>query len=296
MKMKRDLYQEITNSIIASLDAGVAPWIRPWNTKGHHNYVTGRCYRGINPLLLSMRAHDKELPETGWLTYKQAQEAGGQVRKGEKGSLVTFFKMVKDKNGEVDVNGNIKLYPMLRHFIVFNEGQIDGLPEKETIVQKPEDIEATIKEKALLILNRSEAEIVIGGDSACYRPATDKIHMPKLEDFNIQDGASHWWATTFHELIHWTGGKGRIDRLPNFPSHSERAYEELIAELGASYLCAAVGIASELQHADYIGSWLEALNNDKRFIFRAATEAQKAADFLLEKAGLLELVDFEDAA
>lgn len=278
------------------MDVGVAPWARPWNTKAHHNYVTGRCYRGINPLLLSMRVMDKELPETGWLTYRQASAAGGQVRKGEKGSLVTFFKMVKDKNEEVDGNGNIKMYPMLRHFIVFNEEQIDGLPEKETIVLKPEDIEATIKEKALLILNRSEAEIVIGGDRACYRPSTDKIHMPQIEDFNIQDGASHWWETAFHELIHWTGGKSRIDRLPNFPSHSERSYEELIAELGASYLCAAVGIASELQHADYIASWLEALNNDKRFIFRAAAEVQKAADFLLEKAGLLELVDFEDAA
>src|SRR5699024_6138813 len=243
-----------------------------------------------------MRVMDKELPETGWLTYRQASAAGGQVRKGEKGSLVTFFKMVKDKNEEVDGNGNIKMYPMLRHFIVFNEEQIDGLPEKETIVLKPEDIEATIKEKALLILNRSEAEIVIGGDRACYRPSTDNIHMPQIEDFNIQDVSRHWWETTLHELIHGTAGKSRIDRLPTFPSHSERSYEELIAELGASYLCAAVGIASELLHADYIASWLEALNNDKRFIFRAAAEVQKAADFLLEKASLLELVDFEDAA
>ncbi len=269
----KDVYQLITDKIIASLESGVAPWVKPWGSSGApRNAVTDRKYSGINFILLSMYPNASPL----WLTYNQSKAVGGQVRKGERGALVVLFKPlnVTDKN---DAEGAQKIIPLMRTFVVFNVEQIDGLPEKYTQSAQPQltSFEDNAQAEALL----ARAHIEHGKAKPCFIPSRDEIHMPIKTAFR---STGDYYATALHELCHWSGAKSRLDRsLTGRFGDDDYAFEELIAELGAAFLCAHCGIDGQLQHENYLASWLEVLKNDKRAIFTASAAARKAAEYLI---------------
>ena len=280
-----DLYQTVTNQIIAALEAGTPPWHCPWRSAGVDprpcNATTGRMYRGINVLLLNMRAMACGYSHSRWLTFAQAQAVGARVRKGEHGSQVVFFKLHEvDGAGQPDAAGDPdrRVVPLLRAFNVFNIDQVDGLPES----LRPEPLEPGSWEPldaAESLLAESGATIRHGGSKAFYTPDADLIQLPPRSAF---DCAGDYYATALHELTHWTGHPSRCNRpLGRRHGIDAYAYEELVAEIGSAFLTDYCGLVGRMQHASYIASWLAALRNDKRLIFTAAAQAQKAADFLL---------------
>ena len=273
----KDLYQEVTDKIIAQIEGGKIPWIKPWTNSGHggmpYNAITGKEYRGINSMILFAPG-----PGEGWLTYKQAQQVGAQVRKGEKGSMIVFFKPLKieDKNAPADAADKSKTIPMLKYFTVFHASQVDNLPAKyqpKECAPISEKVRIEAAEKML-----SQANVNHGGDRAYYRPATDSIQLPNQDQFKSVDD---YYATALHELTHWTGHASRCAREYG-KRFGDTAYarEELVAEMGAAFLCAKAGIAGQLQHAAYLQSWLGVLKADKRAVLVAAGAAQKAVDFV----------------
>ena len=273
--LSNDIAQNITNKILNELENGVAPWVKPWNASEGlpYNPVTKNIYNGVNFFYLGLLQSTGEFGSSNeWVTYKQAQNLGAQVRKGSKGVNVIFYKPLEIKDKATDKN---KVIPMLKSYTVFNRDMVDGLPEK-VIVEKPEfetmaSCEAFIK--------NTRAMIKHGGGRACYIPSLDQINLPEKESFN---SSADYYATAYHELIHYTGSEKRLARLKNDSFGSEGyAFEELIAELGASMLCAYNGINAQLQHASYIDSWIKALRGDKKFIISASAKAQKAVNYLL---------------
>ena len=289
----RDLYQEVTDKIIAELERGAAPWLKPWTSAAPapgaamlpRNYASGRTYRGINiPLLWSA-----PFPDQRWLTFKQAQELGAHVRKGERGSMIVFFKpwAVRDVNASGDAEE--KTIPVLRMFHVFNVAQIDGLPDSgEAAAPAPgsDPIGDDRHQRAAALL--AQARVTHGGDRAFYAPDADLIALPPPASFS---GPDQYSATALHELTHWTGHKSRLDRLSKLARFGDEEYarEELCAELGAAFLCAEFGIINpELRHAGYIDSWLRVLRRDKRAVIQAASLAQKAADFITGRSAAAE--------
>ncbi len=280
-----DIYQTVTNQIIAALEAGTPPWLCPWHGTGVDarpaNATTGRMYRGINVLLLNLRAMSQGFPSSHWLTFQQALSVGGHVRRGEQGTQIVFFKMHEvDKGVQPDPAGSAdrRVVPLLRSFTVFNVCQVDGLPERRV----PAALEPGSWEPlaaADYILAQSGAQIHHGGSKAFYIPSADLIQLPPQSAF---DCAGDYYATALHELTHWTGHASRCNR-PLGMRHGIDAYafEELIAEMGAAFLTDYCGLVGRLQHASYIASWLQALRGDKRLIFTASSQAQRAADFLI---------------
>lgn len=281
-----DIYQRVTEKIIASLEAGVAPWVRPWNAEVDPvpiNAQFRRPYRGVNFLSLQLEAMLRGYYRNCWLTYQQAVKLGGQVRKGEHGVPVVFWKLHKvDAKAEtepwiVDQCLSDRVVPLLRYYTVFNTAQIEGLPA--TIADSAPSIPTWTSEAvAEDLIQASGAEIRHGGSRAYYQPDLDYISLPTRDSF---PAASGYYATALHELTHWTGHGSRLNRRLA-PRFGEEAYamEELIAEMGSAFLCAACRVEGQLQHASYVNSWLKALRNDKRAIFVAGTKAQNAADFL----------------
>lgn len=279
----RDVYKAVTDTIIAELEKGAAPWVKPWKTlsvNSPYNAITKRNYNGINALLLWIEAQNKGYESGAWLTYKQAKEAGGHVRKGEKSTLVVLWKPFEVKETD-EVTGEevttTKLF--LRSYNVFNVSQCENLPKSLTetverpIVSDPE-FDSWVA--------RTGARVVHGGGTACYSPASDTVRMPHRADFAT---SAHYSATLLHELGHWTGHESRLNRqFGKRFGDQQYAAEELVAELTSAYLCAEMGIDGDIRHAGYIDSWLKLLRKDKRAIFTAASAAQKAADFLKEAA------------
>ena len=277
--MKRDLYAEVSARIVAELEAGAAPWIKPWAaTPGANtpcNAVSNRPYSGCNVILLWMvRAAGYRTPR--FLTFKQALELGGHVRKGERGTKVYFVKQLEIRDDE---DTSTRLVPMLREYTVFNVDQCDDLPDSVTMgkpmrVRNPDARD----ELADQFLRSTGADIREGHGEAYYVPSRDFISMPAFEAFN---GADQFYGTVFHELTHWTAHKSRLDRdLKSRFGSRNYAGEELIAELGAAFLCAEFGFDGDLRHAGYIGHWIELLKADKRAFFTACSQASKAADYL----------------
>jgi len=270
----KDIYQQITDKIITALEAGTAPWVKPWAKLGApRNAITMREYSGINTVLLAMA----EFSSNQWLTYNQAKDAGGQVRKGEKGTTVVFFKPlnIKDKNSEEAD----KIIPLLKTFTVFNTQQIDSLPEKFSQAISPQISEFEDNEAAELML--SQAEIRYGSNRACFIPSRDEIHLPTKTEFK---SISDFYATALHELTHWTGHTNRLARDFNGRfGDASYAFEELVAELGAAFLCAHCGVDGQMQHSSYIASWLKVLKNDKKAIFTAAAAARRSTEFVTQE-------------
>jgi len=271
--MKRDIYQEVTNQIVQAIENGPEAWARCWKSTMPQNGITGRVYNGINVLLLWLAADRGGFGSSDWMTYRQAAAAGGQVKKGERGTTVVFYKKrtitEKDESGE-DVKKDV---PVLKAFTVFNREQVEGLPEVEAV-------EVDRKQEAEAFVTGSGA-VFIHGEPA-YIPSRDVIAMPGIYNFET---AENFYATTFHELTHWTGSKKRLNRdLSGRFGCEAYAAEELIAEIGSAFLCAKVGIQGELRHAGYVQNWLKVLKNDKRAVFTAASHASKAAEYLANLA------------
>ena len=287
--MKADVYEQITASIVAELEKGVQPWFKPWNAEHAAGRITrplranGVPYRGINVLMLWAVAVERGYAAPLWLTYKQAQELGGQVRKGEKGSMVVYANTITRSETDEKSGEEIeRAIPFMKGYTVFNAEQVDGLPAHFYTMATPalstlERIEAADRFFAVL-----GADIRHGGNQAYYMQGQDRVQMPPFETF--QDQISYY-ATLSHELTHWTKHPKRLDRDFGRKSWGDAGYamEELVAELGAAFLAADLGLeaAPRPDHAAYIASWLKVLKEDKRAIFSAAAHAQRAVDFML---------------
>ncbi|WP_191923807.1 ArdC family protein [Pantoea agglomerans] len=280
-KTKTDIYQTVTDSIISALEAGVKPWSCPWQRVPGisglpSNYSTGAAYSGMNIMLLWSSASHQGFSDSRWMTYKQAQAEGGQVRKGEHGTTAIFYSTLEKENDA----GEIDYIPMLKTFTVFNVEQIDGLPLSDEAVCPAETFEPLLRAEALF--RNSGATIIEKGHNAFFQPSTDEIWLP--ERYLFSDAAS-FYATGLHELVHWSGGKKRLNReMKGKFGSADYAEEELVAELGSAFLMADLGIVGEVQHESYIASWLQALKNDKRYVFIAVSAASKAHSYLMYKA------------
>lgn len=273
-----DLYQSVTDKIVAALEAGTPPWVRPWTADADSglpvNAGSKRPYQGINVVLLLLEGMVHGYARNAWLTYRQASALGGQVRGGEHGATVVFYKLREVP--EADTDSTARVVPMLRCFTVFNVDQIDGLPAEFSQPAAPPDWNPL--ERAEELLAASGADIRYGSDRAYYHPPTDRIQLPERRSFPRPDG---FYSTVFHELAHWSGAPSRLNRdLTGRFGNSSYAMEELIAEMSSAFVCAQVGIEGQLQHAAYIRSWVSVLKSDKRAVFTAAAKAQAAADFL----------------
>lgn len=296
---KINIYDEITAKIITALEDGVNPWARSWKSSSLgplRNAVSGRPYRGINTLVLSLTSMVAGYLDPRWLTLKNANQLGGRVRKGQKGTPIVFWKFISKEEGheggeEQPANGedeNRKVFPFARRYTVFNVEQCDGL-ELEALeldgLEGFEIDETETNEQAEKIL--ALPNLQHGGDRACYLPSADKIFMPPRSAFTT---LNHYYSTGYHEITHWTKHPSRLDRDfdRRFKVPKEaKAMEELVAELGAAFLGGHTGVPFEdMQHPEYIGSWLQSLKNDNKAIFTAAAKAQTATDFVLDKAGI----------
>ena len=281
------LYDEVTARIVSELEAGRFPWVQPWGkTDGTglpRNALTARTYSGVNILILWGAVIEHGWPTQAWLTFRQAQEAGGRVRKGEHGVTVVYadrFTPEAEKERAQRDGDEARAVPFLKRFTLFNVAQCEGLraglasdpaplPDRE-IVPVAEDVIAA-----------SGVDFRIGGDRAFYAPDPDFVQVPPQPAFFDQ---INYYRTCLHELTHATGHPKRLGRdLRNAFGSKDYAREELVAEMGSAFLCAALGIVPTVRHADYIGSWLEVLREDNRAIFRAASAATKAADWLLAR-------------
>jgi antirestriction protein ArdC len=280
-----NVYSIITDRLIALLEKGTVPWHKPWSTNAGdclpRNLVSRKAYRGVNVFLLHAMAYGNPY----WLTFKQAQELGGNVKRGEKASPVVFWKWLD--LDEQDEKGKPKRVPMLRYYSVFNVSQCDGiqtpLPEgkqrEHTPIETAEKIVADMPKRPT---------VEHGGNRACYSPALDRVEMPHAQAFK---NGEDYYSTLFHELTHSTGHESRLNRKGVAGSEGEwaafgstpYAREELVAEMGAAFLCGQAGIVERTldNSASYLAGWLERLRNDNKLVVLAAAQAQKAADFIL---------------
>ncbi len=286
--MQKDIYQKITDQIVAELEKGVRPWLQPWKAEHAAGRITrplrgnGKPYQGINVLMLWSAALEKGYSAPIWMTYKQAAELKAHVRKGEQGSLVVYAdKLIRTETDAATGEESAHAIPFMKGYTVFNVEQIEGLPAH--YYTQPESNRETVAPlaHAEAFFAATGANIVHGGSRACYVPSTDNIHMPCIDFF--RDAASYY-ATLAHETTHWTKHESRLNREFGRKRFGDEGYamEELVAELGAAFLSADLALTPDVRedHAAYIGSWIKVLKNDRRAIFTAASHAQKAADYL----------------
>ncbi|WP_312218192.1 ArdC family protein [Sphingobium yanoikuyae] len=287
---RQSIYGEVTSRIIAELEAGHLPWVKPWDSSAcpctmPQNAVTGRRYSGINILILWATVIERGFTGQRWLTYRQAEAAGGHVRKGEKGSVICYAdrfipKAEEERAGQEDREA--RTIAFLKRFTVFNVDQCEGLPEDLSHVPDLPGPLVSIAEADSLIRN-SGADFRIGGGEAYYSPSGDYVAVPPQAAFHEP---VNWFRTALHEMGHWTGHRSRLarDQSGGFGT-ALYAKEELVAEMASAFTCASLGIVPTVRHSDYIGSWLAVLREDERAIFKAASAASKAADYLLGMEG-----------
>jgi len=275
--MQNTIYQEVTDQIIAEIEKGAMPWVKPWKADStcEKNIASKKEYNGINRLILAMMTHFKGYQSPFYGSFKQWQDLGGTVRKGEKGTKIVFYKPVSvEKTNDQGESENFA-YSCLKTYYVFNADQVDGIeiakPEISPRVYNPQP---ALDDRIL----KTGANIKHGGSSAFFSPTGDFIGMPNRDTF---DNDASYYATILHELTHWSGAKHRLDRdLSGKFGNSKYAFEELVAELGAAFLCQDYQIQGELRHAGYIQNWLTCLRENNQAIFKAAALAQKAADYI----------------
>jgi antirestriction protein ArdC len=283
-----DVYTRVTERIVADLEQGVRPWLKPWQASHAEGRIAlplrhnGKPYRGVNVLLLWGEAMAKGYTASTWMTYKQAAELGAQVRKGEHGSLVVYADRITRTETSDSGEETEREIPFMKAYTVFNVEQIDGLPaqyQPALALPLPAEQRHAAAEQ---FIAQTGASIRHGGNRAFYAPVQDFIQLPPFPAFK---DAESYYGTALHELTHWTGHTSRcaraFEKSHRFGSEGY-AFEELVAELGAAFLCAQLGITPELRddHAAYLAHWLGVLKQDKRAIFSAAAHAQRAADFL----------------
>ena len=285
---RSSLYSEITDRIVAELEAGRLPWVQPWGTAAAKaplampkNAATGRGYSGINVLILWGAVIERGFAGQSWLTFRQALGLGGNVRKGEHGTTVVYADRFtpEDERRRAERDGDEPgVIPFLKRFTVFNADQCDGLPD-EVAVAAPPPPEGLILPQVEALISATGADFRIGGDRAFYSPTHDFVQVPPPQAYFEP---INWHRTALHELGHWVGHVSRLarDQSGGFGS-ALYAKEELVAEMTSAFVCASLGITPTVRHADYIGSWLAVLREDDRAIIRAASAASKAADYLL---------------
>lgn len=286
-----DLYQHVTDQIVAALDQGVRPWVKPWNADhlacraGRPLRACGKGYRGINVLALWLTATAKGYSSPFWLTFRQTIDLGGNVRKGENGAKVCYFDRITREAVDQDTGATTEQrIPFIKTYTVFSAEQCENLPAHFLAAPSPTPTpvarEARIEHVEAFIAHTG-ADIRYGGDRACYAIAADRISMPPLPAFATQDD---FYSTALHELVHYTRHESRLNRDCGRKRWGDEGYaiEELVAELGSAFLCAdlGIGLTAREDHASYIASWLQVVKNDKRAIFQAAAMAERAADWL----------------
>jgi antirestriction protein ArdC len=285
---RASLYDEITGKIIRELEAGRVPWVQPWGTASAkaplampENAATSRRYSGINVLILWGAVIERSFAGQSWLTFRQAFALGGHVRKGEHGTSIVYadrFVPAGERRRASETGEEAQAIAFLKRFTVFNTDQCDGLPA-EIATTAPPPVPGLIEPRVESLIKATGIDFRIGGNRAFYAPTEDYVQVPPpaayFEPIN-------WHRTALHELAHASGHPSRLSRdLSGGYGSSKYAFEELIAELGAAFSCAALGIVPTVRHADYIGFWLEVLREDNRAIVRAASWASKAADYIL---------------
>jgi len=265
-------FDDVTRQIKAQLEAGTRPWIKPWNGGGMPlpQRCNGEHYQGINIILLWMMGRTAPT----WMTYNQAKQLGGQVRRGEKGTGICYTAPVTTKEDET--------YRVYKWYTVFNAEQIDGLPPQ----YYPQPVQDFVNTDKLImpaekLISDTGADIRHGEAKAYYVPAHDYINMPEFGEFR---SALDYYSTMFHELVHWTGHKTRMDRKFS-RNKTDYAIEELVAEMGSAFLMAHLGLEATVRedHASYLAHWLKALDNDSKFIFSAASAASQAVTHITAK-------------
>ncbi len=282
---RQSLYAEVTARVIAELEEGRLPWVCPWDRAAcecgmPRNAMTGRAYSGINVLILWGAVVHGGFGSQRWLTYRQALTAGGNVRQGEKGVAVCYadrFTPPDEQQHASDEQREARQIAFLKRFTVFNIDQCEGLPGSFAIA-------AAVREEAMVphaeaLIRASGADFRVGGDQAFYAPLFDFVQVPPRHAFADE---INFYRTALHELGHWTGHESRLGRDQSGQHGSpDYAREELVAEMASAFICASLAIRPTVRHSDYIGAWLDVLRGDERAIFRAASQASKAADYLL---------------
>lgn len=282
-----DLYSRVTNAIIADLENGVRPWTKPWSAEHLVGRIsrplrsTGEPYSGINVILLWAESVAQGYTAPIWITFRQAVALGGHVRKGEHGSTVVYANRISRTEAGDHGQDVERQIPFLKAYTVFNVEQVEGLPPHYHAVAEPKLDAAQRIEHAEAFFSATGADIRHGGDQAYYAVHPDYVQVPPFECFADPEG---YYATLAHECTHWTRHPTRLDRDFGRKRWGDGGYakEELVAELGAAFLCAdlTLELTPRDDHAAYIENWLQVLHDDRRFIFTAAAHAQRAADFL----------------
>lgn len=278
-----NVYEIVTEQVVKALESGNVPWRKPWHaaTDGPRNIV-GRPYRGVNVLLLLATGHGSPY----WLTFKQASERGGRIRKGEHGSIVVFWKTSQVREKDADGNTVVKTIPILRYYRVWNLEQVEGINPPITEDTVPRPFDPIAEAESVIAGYPNPPTITHAGGQAFYRASNDSITLPPKESF---DSAHEYYSTAFHELTHSTGHAKRCARKnwlsSPFGSH-DYGREELVAEMGAAFLCGETGILPKTleNSAAYLRSWIRTIKADSRAVVVAAGAAQKAADHILGRA------------
>ena len=282
-----DLYTRVTDTIIADLEQGVRPWLKPWNAEHAAGRITrplragGQPYKGINVLMLWASAMTQNFAAPIWMTFQQAKELKANVKKGSKGSLVVYANRITKTETAEDGGENERNIHYMKGYTVFNVEQIEGLPTHFYATAAPPLDPVQRIETADQFFANTGADIRHGGNQAYYAAESDYVQMPPFVSFT---DAESYGSTLAHEMTHWTKHPSRLDRNLGRKKFGDEGYarEELVAEIGAAFLCCDLGITPEPRddHAAYLGHWLAVLKEDKRAVFQAAAHAQRAVDYL----------------
>ncbi len=285
-KPRIDLYQKVTDTIIEHLESGTTPWQKPWlgnevnPFRMPKNIVSNKGYNGINVLLLWCSSFAQEFTSNEWASFRQWNQQKESIRKGEKGTMVVYYDMM-----EKEVDGELKKVPFMKSYVVFNRCQLNSYQPDSEIILPSKPLAERLDHVESYITN-TNAIVKHKGKKACFVPSKDEIHMPKKEAFIDTDHSTateNYYSTLLHELVHWSGHSNRLDRsFGNRFGDYTYAAEELVAELGAAFLCSELEITREpsQDHANYIANWLTALKNNKYLVTAAANTASKAVDYL----------------
>lgn len=288
--MSKDIQKKVTDKILNLMKNGQFVWSKEWSgeikMRLPKNGLTNQVYKGVNFWNLAIESQERGFLTGEWVTFCQLQDLSKKrdkqlkIKKGSKGESVIFYKLLKNCK-EDEKTKELKTFevPLMKYSTVFNLSQIEGL---EAEILEKNNIKTSINDDFNIDLSRLDLKFENAPQMrACYSSSTDVILLPMREQFK---SLTAYYATTFHELVHWTGHESRLNRkLGNAKDSKEYAFEELIAEFGASFLCAQYGIDYETQHAAYLKSWLNVLENDETLLFKAIAQAQKAADYIMEK-------------
>ena len=306
-KKRRDVYAEITERVVEYLERGVVPWRQLWVGDGKsietpYNGKTGRKYSGINVLMLWMTAMERGYEDPRWMTFNQIRDMGLRLKPGQNktsgqgGTQVVFWKVMGKRSGGGGGKEGEDSYVVARSYNLFNGSQVEGMPPVESEEELPGTEPGEVVQGVMAVVEKAGVQVKISEQSrALYRPSQDVVLMPAVERFESEEA---YCAVLLHEVAHWTGHKERLNREQDGnPNSKKYAFEELVAEMGSAFLCAQLAVAAEIeQSAAYIASWIKMLKEDKRVLFRAASQARKACEWVLSVGNEGESTEKEEEA